>query len=220
MTETPDEGVNRDFRHLLNLDELHDRVFQHRRVQIKRNSSYLAKLFLSNGIFFTNRRSVNIPKIRSRLGADPFTATIGKVIGAHIGGTQVTGGDQVTVRVNSQDIHLARDADSPYIVVIRYKCVERETNSETDFQRFHNVLDLDANDVLDIFYDQIEPADPIRCEELLERAFNEKRLSEEAYKDESLRLLVESFRRAEEACQATTKPECPNNLAGRSENCP
>lgn len=218
MGARPDNSDEHDFRHLLNLDEMHLEVFDYENVQIKADVNYLAKLFLSNGVFFNAKRSTHPAKIRHRPkspGGNNVTVfpRIGKVIGANIGG------DQVLVTVNGQPIPLARDANSPYTIVIRYKCEREEGNAETDFERFHNALNLPKVDALDVFYNDIEPPDRIDCEKHLERAFNEKTLSEEFCKNENLIQLIKSFGRSEEACQASTKPQCPGNLLGQPEPC-
>jgi hypothetical protein len=216
LTERPQSSDNEDFRHLLNLDEMHRTIFGRQNVQIKRNSTYLAKLFISNATFYNAQRSRNAARIRHRERFGRRVTNfprIGKVIGANIMDTQIL------VRVNSEEFTLINDARSPYTISIRYKCLSDE-RAETDFERFHNVLALDQDDVLDIFYGRAEPRHKLPCEDKFERDFEGQRLSEEAYRSEGLAQLFESLKRAEEACQTSTKPECPGNLLGEPETCP
>jgi hypothetical protein len=212
-TPKPKESDDEDFRHLLNLDEMHFKVFGHRNVQIKADSTYLAKLFISNGTFYNAKRSTNPAKIRNRNGPPEDFPKVGKVIGANIMDTQVF------VTVNTDSFDLSRGANSPYTIILRYKC-EHGPSAETDFERFHNVLNLPARDVLDVFYGTTEPADRVGCEVHFEKAFDEKKLSEKALRDKGVKQLIRAFRRSEEACQTSMKPECPGNLLGEPEGCP
>jgi hypothetical protein len=212
--DLPDQSDNRDFRHLLNLDEFHKEAFKVEKVPLIDNYPFLGKLFLYNGLFFTAKRSQRPAKIRTIAGRVLPLPRVGKIIGADIADAEVG------VRIGSQELPpLTRDENSPYTIVIRYKC-EDDDHTETDFQLFHEVLNTVPEHVMDIFYDGIEPAGHLGCERSLQESLKNREFTEDHEKAEIFSKLLSSYVGAEEACQASTKPECPLNLRGVPEPCP
>lgn len=223
---TPDDGDepnnsdNRDFRHLLNIDKLHDEIFNSNRVEIKPNF-YLAKLYLSNGIFFCAERSKHKAKIinaRVRPGRPPIRKPlprVGRVIGTDIFSNEIL----IDISSLSQPLPPLKREDGPYKVVIRYKC-NRTSSIKTDFEKFYNVLELPTNhEALDLEFDDKEPIELLDCEKHFLEAFNEEKFGADSDSKRIFSLFHKNLLRAEEACQAAVKPLCPGNLQGIPEPC-
>lgn len=212
-TEFPDQSNPYDFRHLLNLDEFHKEVFGVEKIPLVRNFPYLGRLFLYNGLFFTAKRSQKPAIIRTFARPAISLPRVGKVIGADIAD------QEVRVRIGSQELDpLVKDGNSPYTIVMRYKCEESD-HIETDFQLFHNVLDTLPEHLIDIYYDGIEQAGFLGCERILQESLRNREFIEDYERAEIFSQLLRSFDRAEEACQGSTKPQCPLNLLGEPEPC-
>jgi len=216
----PEPTDENDFRKVLSLDEIHKR-FSNERVTIKADNDYLAKLFIQKGIFFNAALSNGLGRIFHR---DDILQTvvpaqkIGKVYGAYIDD------EVVNIKIDSvaAPIPTLTRSTSPYTIIIRYKCAD-ERATETDFQRFYDTLKQPlpaGHQICDLEYGEIEEPYRHDCErgEINEFETNEE-FKTTVEGDKSLAMLFNSFFFAREACEGTTKPDCPENLLGEPEPC-
>jgi len=207
------------FRHMLNLDKIHAE-FGKGRAKIKAGNVYLGEIYINNGIFYTEAISgqkaiIHIKDDESKQLFEPHR--VGKVFGADIND------ETVIINISSgtlyKTITLNRNADGPYSVLIRYKCSDIPS-TQTDFERFYDVLELPSAEhrQTDLKFEWTEIPYRHPCEErlinrcMLEEQFKANLLENEA--DSSIIGLLENIIRAREACETSTKPECPENLRG------
>ena len=214
-------SIDEDFRHLLDLDRIHKWFDFDERLNIKNDNDYLAELYIKNGIFFNAALSTRIGRVFP-IG-DPRQTVIrprriGKVIGTELND------DLVIIEISGKEpIHLRRE-EGPFSIVIRYKCINERPSIATDFQEFYSALKefpSRKHDRCDLEYDDVEQPYKHPCEKPLPARFEkDENFRESVIKNESFQKLLDSIILAEEACQAVTKTECPENLVGDPEQCP
>lgn len=210
----PADKNDDDFRHLINLDELH-RGFGGGRLGLKPNT-YVAKLYLNNGRFYTaarSRRGGDIFPVDARDRPVKIGHRVGKVIGAELNE------ETVVIEISSRPEPIVlRKADGPFTVIIRYKC-ECGPAMETDMERFYEVLDLPpGHKKLDLVYEDLEDAHLHPCETSLLSAFEKgDEFAERMKVDEATEKLIGNLIRAREACETSTVPDFPRNLEGVQE---
>lgn len=199
-----------DFRHLINVDELHSAV----PVKIVPNPTYFAKLYVNRGTFFNSELSMGKGRFFNKQMIEvKVKDRNGRIIGADIVD------DPIRIDFNGNPIAtLVRNPNEfPYSIRIRYKC-EGDVTTATDFKEFYKVLNVPTADQLDFIYDAAEDPPKNRCDcTLLYRAETDHEFQKEIEKSKPLSLLVESLRRATEACEGGGKPQCPENLRGETE---
>jgi len=214
----PNPTNDNDFRRLINIDQLHAEFFDTDRVKIKPNP-FFAKMYINNGIFFNAELSKKESKFYTS-SKEKEKERVGKVIGADI--------EDASIKiVLSSDINnpitLTNSAGRhPYRIVIRYKC-ERVASDKTDFERFYDVLTLPStkHKKLKHKYKDIEEPEPLMCEEQFIKMFREDpQFKEKVKNNELLGKLARNADRAREACEGSTKPDCPENLQNIPEDCP
>lgn len=199
-----------NFGNMLNFDELHS-ASSSAVLGIKPNP-YFAKLYLNNGLFYTEARSVQKGSIFPENKPDTPIRTgirIGKVIGAEIEG------ETITIDISSQlkPITLEK-AGGPYTIIIRYKCCETGA-TYTDMEDFHKVFDLPPGQpILDLEYEAKEEPYLHNCEKVLNK---KGEFNKEMEVDTTTRKLLDNFKKAAEACESGIAPKYPRNLEGLPE---
>lgn len=212
------------FRYMLNIDKIHAE-FGKGRAKIKTGNTYAGEIYINSGIFYTEAISgqkaiIHIKDNESKELFEPHR--VGKVFGADIYN------DVVTIIISAGTLYKTIElnkADGPYSVVIRYKCCD-QPGTYSDFQRFYEILELPSVDhkETDVTFEWKEIPYRHRCEErllnrfILEAEFRQEILENE--EDKTTMELLDSVIKATEACETSTKPECPENLRGISETCP
>lgn len=211
---------DQDFRWMLNLDEIHLNLNTNpRRIPIKSAANFFAKLFIKNGEFFTEPEALSSQSAKIKRednGHLIIDRRVGKAFGVDIHN------DSIVVELDNprKTITLNRTSQ-PYIISIRHKCA-RGSTTLNDFTRFYDVLDRTntGHPKTKLVYENPEPAHIPRCEHLCVQRFdNDEKFRESAEKNKSMLELVDNIRRATEACQSSTKDECPENLSGQTEPC-